>query len=245
MQNSREFLRENIRLQRDVLWWGCFRRCPQPPWRTLSGSSARGNFAGWRHLKGSAISHLQEWPSLQAEQRRVSSELWNPSLWGAQEPGNTLEEGVLNSRRAWQAAAGQLQELAPCSKRTKIADFSQSWGCITRGPVISLEEVEWIMVIRKEATNSLLLPGNLVSSCSQGTNEFIRTPAHRGSTHLPALLRTSPRGEREQMWLMGPPQGTCWMASKPAGTTEPISVTGLREPRDRKKCSWLSYSGLL
>lgn len=28
---------------------------------------------------------------------------------------------------------------------------------------------------------------------------------------------------------MGPPQGTGWMASKTAGTTEPISVAGLRE----------------
>ena len=38
---------------------------------------------------------------------------------GAQEPGNKLGEGVLNSRGAWQAAARQLKELAPAREGLK------------------------------------------------------------------------------------------------------------------------------
>lgn len=42
---------------------------------------------------------------------------------------------------------------------------------------------------------------------------------------------------------MGPPQGTGWIASKTAGTTEPISVAGLRELETGENAADSAISG--
>ena len=93
----------------------------------------------------------------------------------------------------------------------------------------------------KAARNSLLLQENLVPSCSQGTDTLslslslshthTHTHLHTQRFHAPPCypLSQPDGGERENV-INGATPGD-WLDGKPAcSTTEPISVTGLREP---------------
>lgn len=72
------------------------------------------------HLKGCSVTHLQEKASFPAEHPRAAPGS-EAHLDQCGNPGTREQIGkdVLNGRGSWQAAAGQLEELAPVTEGLK------------------------------------------------------------------------------------------------------------------------------